>query len=136
MNIKMLLAGMGADKQQDRFFVMNIALGGAVSFIKEPDLESEPVISNDVATYLIVSGVSGDRGIKLGGMPMTADIVACIILDCSVDTYSIELFDNSDDAVAHLGDDPGAVIGITLKGSSDPLVVRLNAWSASPPDAN
>lgn len=127
MNIEMLLAGMGADKQQDRFFVMNVALGGAVSFIKEPDWESEPVISNDVATYLIVSGVSGDRGIKLGGMPMTANIVACIILDCSVDTYSIELFDNSDDAVEHLADDPGAVIGVTLKGSSDPLVVRLDA---------
>jgi len=127
MNIEMLLAEMGADKQQDRFFVMNVALGGAVSFIKEPDLESEPAISNDVATYLIVSGVSGDRGIKLGGMPVTTNIVACIILDCSVDTYSIELFDNSDDAIAHLADDPGAVIGITLEGSSDPLVVRLDA---------
>ena len=127
MNIEMLLAGMGAHKQQDRFFVINIALDGAVSFIKEPDLESEPVISNDVATYLIVSGVSGNRGIKLGGMPMTADIVACIILECSVDTYSIELFDNRDDAVEHLADDPGAVIGVTLKGSSDPLVVRLDA---------
>lgn len=127
MNIEMLLAEMGADKQQDRFFVMNVALGGAVSFIKEPDLESEPAISNDVATYLIVSGVSGDRGIKLGGMPVTTNIVACIILDCSVDTYSIELFDNSDDAIAHLADDPGAVIDITLEGSSDPLVVRLDA---------
>jgi len=127
MNIEMLLAEMGADKQQDRFFVMNVALGGAVSFIKEPDLESEPAISNDVATYLIVSGVSGDRGIKLGGIPMTTNIVACIILDCSVDTYSIELLDNSDDAIAHLADDPGAVIDITLEGSSDPLVVRLDA---------
>jgi len=127
MNIEMLLAEMGADKQQDRFFVMNVALGGAVSFIKEPDWKSEPMISNDVATYLIVSGVSGDRGIKLGGMPMTTNIVACIILDCSVDTYSIELFDNSDDAIAHLADDPGAVIDITLEGSSDPLVVRLDA---------
>jgi len=127
MNIEMLLAKMGADKQQDRFFVMNVALGGAISFIKEPDWESEPVISNDMATYLIVSGVSGNRGIKLGGMPMTADIVACIILECSVDTYSIELFDNRDDAIEHLADDPGAVIGVTLKGSSDPLVVRLDA---------
>lgn len=127
MNIEMLLAEMGADKQQDRFFIINVALDGAVSFIKEPEWVSEPVISNDVATYLIVSGVSGNRGIKLGGMQMTTNIVACIILDCSVDTYSIELFDNSDDAVTHLADNPGAVIGITLKGSSDPLVVRLDA---------